>query len=260
MRWVAAEIRYPLVEALAAGIPSDFRESIRERFPIHEEQAEFSLNVGLAVPAPQQLVRQRFLTRDRTLSITVGRDAVILETTDYPGWALFRDLFLETLGALEASVRIDGLLRLGLRYIDEIRVPNPVAAVSDWAHWVDERLLAALTIDADQVPLTGTSVLQYGEPPGYVTVFRASPQPKGRTVQSEGPLRMPYETSDGPYFLLDTDASWSDPQGQVPEFSDERVSEILDDLHTPSNRLFEASITDRLRDEVLRQPREETAG
>lgn len=254
---MAAEVRYPLVEQLATSVPADFRERIRETFPIHEEQPELSVSLGGAGPSAQQIVRQRFLARDRTMSLTVGRDAVALETTHYSGWTSFRALFIEALSALETSVRVDGLLRLGLRYIDEIRIPHEVETVVDWKEWIDNRLLAPFTIDDAALPANATTVLQYGEPPGYVTVFRAAPFPKGRTVQAEGPLRMPFETPDGPYFLLDTDASWADPERQVPEFDLERITEIFNKLHEPSHRLFENSITPRLRTEVLSRPREE---
>jgi uncharacterized protein (TIGR04255 family) len=189
--------------------------------------------------------------------VTVGRDSFVLETTDYPGWTRLREIFVEALGGLESTARIDGLARVGLRYIDEIRVPQEIGSPSDWAGWIDDRLVAPLTLDEEQTPATATTFLQYGEAPGYVTVFRAAPVPSGRTVQSEGPLRMPFETPDGPYFLLDTDAFWTDPDRQVPEFDLGRVAEILDQLHAPSSRLFESAITDRLRDEVLRRPREE---
>jgi uncharacterized protein (TIGR04255 family) len=250
-------MRYPLVESLATGVPGDFRESIRETYPIHEEQAEFALAIGPTGPAPpQQAVRQRFLTRDRTSSLTVGRDALILETTDYPGWERLRETFANQLEALARSVRIDGVTRLGLRYIDEIRVPNAISSAADWDGWIDERLVAALMLE-ERPPTLGTIALQYGDGPGYVTAFRAGPLPNGRTVQSEGPLRMPFETPDGPYFLLDTDASWTDPGRQVPEFDLPTVVGILNELHEPSIRLFESAITDRLREEVLNRPREE---
>lgn len=258
LRWVAAEVRFPLVEQLSTGTPPGFREQIRETFPIHEEQTELAVTVGAGGPGAQQVVKQRFLTRNRLRSVTVGRDSIVLETTQYAGWTNVREEFAAVLAVLEGGVsRPDGILRVGLRYLDEIRIPNAVTKIADWEGWIDERLLAPFTLDKEELPTNATVVLQYGAPPGYVTVFRAAPLPEGRTVLPEGPLRMPIQTPDGPYFLLDTDASWADPERQVPEFSAERITEILDDLHKPCKRLFESSITDRLRTEVLNQPRQE---
>ena len=257
LRWVAAEVRYPLVEQLAAGSPSAFREQIHKTFPVHEEQNELSVTLGATGPGTQQVVKQRFLTRDRLTSITLGRDAITLETTEYHGWSAFRDQFAEVLAALENAGQPDGILRVGLRYIDEIRVPQRIETVADWQGWIDERLLSGFTIDANELPRNATIVLQYGDAPGHVTVFRASPVASGRTVQSEGPPRMPFETPEGPYFLLDTDASWADPDRQVPEFQVDRIIQILTELHEPASRLFENSITERLRTDVLSRPREE---
>ena len=188
------------------------------------------------------------------MSVTISRDALALEATEYPGWHDFRALFVRVLEAIQEVATPDGITRVGLRYVDEIRLPDPPVDLAGWDGWIDARLLAPFQLD-DDVPTTGTVVVQYGQPPGYVTVFRASPFPEGRAVQPGGPLRMPVETESGPFFLFDTDASWADPSREVPEFNSDRIASILDDLHGPCNRLFEASITDRLRDEVLRRER-----
>ncbi len=194
------------------------------------------------------------------MSLTVSRDAVILETTDYAGWTTFIHLLVDVLRALEEGRRPDGIVRVGLRYIDEIRLPEPPENFQAWSGWVDDRLVAPFRLIDQPSLANGTVFLQFGQPPGYVTVFRAAPFAGGRTVQQEGTLRMPVETPEGPYFLLDTDASWADPDRQIPEFTSGRLAEIFDDLHETCIRLFEESITDRLRDEVLKRPREEVWG
>jgi uncharacterized protein (TIGR04255 family) len=260
LRWVAAEVRYPRFNDFVGGFASAFHDQMREHFPVYEEQTQMSVSVGPTGPSAQQLLQHRFITRDRLMSVTMGRELFMLETTDYQGWATFRLLLIEALRALEQAQRPDGIVRVGLRYIDEIRLPDPPEDFAAWTGWVDERLVAPFTLDDQAQPAGGTVVLQYGEPPGYVTLFRAAPLAGGRTVQEEGPLRMPFSTADGPYFLFDTDASWEDPERQVPEFAPDRIAETLDELHRTSKRLFEASITDRLRAEVLSRPREEVFG
>jgi uncharacterized protein (TIGR04255 family) len=260
LRWVAAEVRYPSVDALEASIPKALRDQLREQFPIPEQVTEMVMGFGAAGPSAEQVIKHRFLARDRLTSATVSRDSILLETTFYPGWTAMSAQLGTLLTALGETLLPAGVLRVGLRYIDEVRVPTQVADVNDWAGWISDTLVAPLSIDDEATPTTATTVLQYGEPPGHVTTFRAAPFPAGRTVQSDGPLRMPRETPDGPYFLLDTDASWADPSRQVPEFSPARILEIADELHAPCKRLFEAAVTDRLRDEVLRRPPEEVWG
>jgi uncharacterized protein (TIGR04255 family) len=219
-----------------------------------------TLTVGATGPMAQQAIRQRFMPRDRLMSVTVGRDAVVLETTAYETWTDFRDLFAEVLSALADSQRPDGYLRLGLRYIDEIRVPEEIPTVADWRGWVADALVEPFTIDDTASPTSATIALQYGEYPGYQTLFKAAPFASGRTVQDEGPLLVPFATPDGPYYLLDTDSSWFDPQSAVPEFDVVAMTEMFNNLHAPCKRLFERSLGPRLRPEVLDRQREEVWG
>jgi uncharacterized protein (TIGR04255 family) len=199
------------------------------------------------------------LQRDRLVSVTLARDGLTLETTDYPGWATFGALLAEVIGQLAATSRPDGVIRVGLRYIDEIRLPEAPATSRDWAGWIDPRLLSPLTLLDDEEPSTANVTLQYGEPPGYVTVFRASPLSGGWTVNPDGPLRQPISLPGGPYFLLDTDASWADPSRRVPPFESDAVTTVFEELHARCHDLFEASITSDLRD-LLRRDRTEVWG
>jgi uncharacterized protein (TIGR04255 family) len=260
LRWIAAEVRYPPLDDGTAGISPDLREHLRDQFPIREQQPQLSVTLGPAGPNAQQVLQHRFVRRDRLVSVTADRDVIRVEATAYPGWTEFRSGLSRVLRALQETSSPDGVLRIGLRYIDEIRLPNEPDHFAGWSGWVDERLVAPFTLENDPEVSSGTIVLQYGEAPGYVTLFRAGPLKSGRAVQQEGPLRIPYETPAGAFFLLDTDASWADPTGEIPEFEPDRIEDVLNRLHHSCHTLFEASITDRLRQEVLGRPREEVWG
>lgn len=256
LRWVAAEVRYPPLSESPGALP-ELRERLRDEFPVLEEETQLAISMGSGGASAQRLPRHRFVRRDRLISVTIDRESITLEATDYGGWTRFSGIMIGALHALEQSKLPDGIVRVGLRYIDEIRLPEPPQTTTAWAGWVDDRLIAPFGLDDQASVANGTIVLQYGQAPGYVTVFRAAPFPMGRTVQLTGPLRMPVQTPEGPYFLLDTDASWADPNREVPEFASGTIAAILNDLHAPCVRLFEASITSRLRDDVLTLPREE---
>lgn len=249
LRWVAADVRFPPVDQLATEVPTSFRDHFRDRFPVVEPFGQLAISLGFPGPAggmPQQLTLHRMVQRDRLMAITLGRDGLTLETTDYPGWADFSAVLTEVTDQLAVGCRPDGVLRIGLRYVDEIRLPEAPAAPRGWTAWIEPRLLSPLTLD-DEEPSQANITLQYGEPPGYVTVFRASPLAKGRTVNPDGPLRQPMAFPDGPYFLLDTDASWADPTRQVPGFEPDVIAPVFEALHTRCHDLFEASITRELR-------------
>jgi uncharacterized protein (TIGR04255 family) len=255
LRWVAAEVKYPPVDQLAANVPPALRERVEADFPILESATQLTITVG---QQPQQAIVHRFLRRDRLMSLTFTRDSLALETSAYPGWTSFSQLFVAMVTALQDLIRPAGIVRIGLRYIDEVRLPEPPVDVQGWQGWLDDRLVAPFLLsDNDRAPSAGTVVLQFGTAPGQVTVFRAAPVISGRAVQEEGPLRMPFRTPDTAYFLLDTDASWTDPARLVPEFAAQPIAQILDELHTPCHNLFEMVITPRLRTEVLMRPRED---
>jgi uncharacterized protein (TIGR04255 family) len=186
-------------------------------------------------------------------SVAVTKEVIALETTNYEGWSSFKRSFADVLAALGEVSKPDGVLRVGLRYVDEVRVKDGPLDIYDWSEWIDERLVSSFRLLSPDVPLaSGTLALQYGDPPGYVTIFRAGPFAGGRTVQEQGTLRMPLATPEGPYFLFDTDSSWAEPSRQIPEFSLDLIDEIAIRLHDPCSDLYEASITEKLRTEVLR--------
>jgi len=52
-------------------------------------------------------------------------------------------------------------------------------------------------------------------------------------------------------FRLDIDSYWQ-PSVEVPEFDRDLILDLADTLHKPVREVFERLITDRLREEVLR--------
>lgn len=256
LRFVAAEVRYPPADQFSSEVPTDLRRRIEAQFPILESATQLTVTVGQIGQPAQAMMIHRFLQRDRLASLSISRDAVTLETTAYAQWEVFHRLFVSMVDAIEETNRPAGVTRVGLRYIDEVRLPDPPADPQGWRGWLDDRVVGPFLItDGARAPDQGTIVLQFGTAPGYLTVLRAAPVASGRAVQEEGPLRVPFRTPDTAYFLLDTDASWADPSRLVPEFRAGDISQTLEELHRPCHALYESVITDRLRREVLTQPR-----
>ena len=258
LRWVAADVRVPPSAVLAGELPDALREALPE-LPVASSVPGISFNVSVGGAPPAglgpQVILHRLTTRERLLGLTLGRDGITLETTSYGGWTAFREVLDTVLASVEQCCRPDGVLRIGLRYVHELRLPQPPRTVGGWEGWVNPRLLAPFGLDPADEPSQGQVVLQYGLPPGYVTVMRAGPLPRGRVVQSDGQhLRQPSETPDDAFFFLDTDASWADPDGGVPEFSAPEIVRVFGELHEPCRRLVEEAIEDRFRNEILLQP------
>jgi uncharacterized protein (TIGR04255 family) len=190
------------------------------------------------------------VNRQRTLSIMVSPSAVVVETSSYTQFEEFLEVIHRALQAAASAVALAGIQRVGIRYIDEIRVEG-VRGPMDWFDYINPALLCATTMDADLTPQRTEGLAEFELEDGQRTVMRFGAM-SGWVVDPGGPLRL-RRSEDGPFFLIDLDSFWLSPGEGIPEFDVERVIDTVKRLRAPVRALFEASITDRLRDEVFRK-------
>ncbi|MGE3813030.1 MAG: TIGR04255 family protein [Candidatus Nanopelagicales bacterium] len=263
---VVAEIRHPVADVLGSReLQQQLKRSLADQFPVarplHRPPGTMvDLGPGLP-PQFQQMpatTSPRFMSRDLTTSATFNADSVVVETTEYGGFERFLSLIGQALAARLDVGPLDGVERIGLRYIDEIRVPS-VSDSSEWRDWIHPGLLGpshlagplelrndawqAISSYSGDLGLGGdfdrmAMVLRYGVGEGYAT--------------AQGDLRR-RTPPPGPFFLIDIDSYWGPANSGVPTMDLATVSRALEALHAPVRVLFENSITDRLRDEVLRR-------
>lgn len=246
---VLLEVRHPLAE-LSSPAMTLLKTTLREHTPIErtETNVEFNIQTG----ERKASTFRKLVSRDIHTAVTFRPDAVVVETTNYLGWKWFRAVAEAALRARQEVAPVDGVERVGLRYVDEIRVPQNTTPV-DWADWVSGALLgpkdqvAALNLQMEQQQ----SVVQYRSPlPGHTFTLRYGAA-RGAVVQSTENLRRPKEPDGGEFFLIDTDGAWVDTSGGIPEFDVDSILSVCDEIHSPIKRLFESLITDKLRSEVL---------
>ena len=253
------EIRYPeLSGGFGESAAQQMGEAVRDRLPLLEPLVEEQLNlsVGGPVPVPPSFQRRtfpRFSTRDRTTALLVKPDALVIETTAYEGWVeSFRPLVADVVRAMERISRPNGVLRIGLRYVDEIRVPGIESAPGDWREYIDEHLLAAADpnfIPPSLRPSVWSGLVQYRTAPDSMLTVRYGPQ-EGHATDPVGPTRRRASHPPGLFFLLDSDSYWHD-ETEVPEFKADWICERCDLLHRPVSEFFRIVVTDKLRDEVF---------
>ena len=260
LKVVAAELRYPfLPRVLTPAIMSEFSDRVERHLPVGASAEGLTVQIrpesGPEVSTPSRI---RFSSRDSTTVATLSSESLILETSTYERFQSFRDLLSLVGRTLLEVARPIGLLRVGLRYIDEIRVPG-IVEPPEWEGYVNPILLGPPTI-ASQLhgfnAMTWEGTVHYAGPDNTSLRFRFGSR-WGRVVTPSGPLRFPpskVEESEpnAPLFLLDLDSFWtamSDPE----EFDSERLGKLFDGLHAPTRALFESAITDKLRNEVLRK-------
>jgi uncharacterized protein (TIGR04255 family) len=251
----AVEVRHSLCEPLDPSGVSRINAGLAELLPLRGEVQSVSVAFqpgGAASPA-QLGVFPRWSSRDKRTAVTVRSDALVIETTNYQQYENLRRLVELVLDARTPSAGAVGIERVGLRYIDEIRVPSDDSdRTITWAKWVHPSLLGPV-VDPEHAAgmrltdhqaiavFTGaddqTLALRYGPREGYAIV--SSPE-----------LRRP-TPAPGPFFLLDIDSFWQ-PSQTAPALDTESVLSAVDRLHMPVRDLFEGLITARLREEVLR--------
>lgn len=250
------EIRYPeLSEGFGESEWRQMDEAVRDRLPLAEPGLEQQVNVivGEAATSVQSRMFRRFSARDRTTALLVKPDALVIETTAYAGWAeSFRPLVAEVVHAMERISQPNGVVRIGLRYIDEIRVPGVESAPGDWRGYIDEHLLTAA--DPEFIPTSlraseWLGLVQYQTAPDSMLTVRYGPR-QGYAVDPAGPTRRRNPHPPGLFFLLDSDSYWHG-ESEVPEFKADWICERCDLLHQPVSEFFRIVVTDRLCDEVL---------
>ena len=131
--------------------------AVERRFPLTEPLTGVNLaNAGPGVP-PRVEPRQGILLRngDSTESLTLTASTLTYETTDYVGLAAIETAMVAACRALVDAQVASSVQRVGLRYIDEIRVPEPPADARGWGKWIDGSLLGPLAVTPDHVPSRG---------------------------------------------------------------------------------------------------------
>jgi len=246
---VVAEIRHPISELLSPAEWNNIKLALADAVPIirAENLLEFDIQSG------QQHMSKltRFVSRDLHQSISFRTDAIVIESTDYHGWDAFRGMIGIALHARQDTAPVDGLERIGLRYMDEIRPPENLTNI-DWADWVSPELLGPVSlpdrVEKPAVSRQGAMVLSSTPGATYTVRYGSG---VGQAFASSPNLRRRTEPV-GEFFLIDTDGAWQPVDQEIPEFSVQDVELILSDIHEPISLIFESLITERLRNEVLR--------
>lgn len=233
---VAAEVRFPPVSdgALTMPVYRRIRDQLGSGWVIHNATTE-TFEAGVDADGPRASLRSekfsRITSRGRTQIITVKPENFTVEVVDYSRFPDFRNLLVLAARAVENVLQPDGIVRIGLRYINEIAVPEQQP---EWTNWLSRSLMAPeLPHQLALTDWTGTARYQVAVDQFLVLQYRPS---AGPIVSPEGPLRRP-RVPEGPVFILDFDSFWQ--PDNIPEFNSDRIGEVSDNLHSPLRGLFD---------------------
>lgn len=143
IRLVVGQVRFTIMprfgqDAFIAG----FQEAIRADYPKVSREAAMTLQispVGVQSGAGEKL--WRFSSRDLLWSVVVSESAITLETRKYSTMKNFLARFHSVLEAGKEQLEITDRLRLGLRYINEIRYKE-AESLADWRKLLNEEFVS----------------------------------------------------------------------------------------------------------------------
>ncbi|RXS67308.1 TIGR04255 family protein [Streptomyces sp. TM32] len=226
-----------------------FAEGVRQRFPLLQQERALAVKleeVDEDIP-PQVLPAIRAFTADSEASALLKASALTVDTTAYAQFENFDALLRVALTALAESVPGAMVRRVGVRYVNEIRVPGETTADPDWPKWVSESLLAGQGLLPSGHAAGSMGHVLFHLKDDYWTGFRYGDVIGTTIVDRDVAVRRKKsaEPENSRFFALDIDSFW-DPSEPV-KFDPDQIAQICDRLHRPAGELFQASITERAR-------------
>lgn len=248
---VALELRHPESNPISTLAQAKLKQLLSVQLPLFRP---VTTNTIQATPNTQPIMTSetdpRYLNRDRTASVTYRKSSIQVETTRYTTYADFRKLARLAMSARQEVDKIDGVERLGIRYINEIRAPDGGPDLASWEPWISHQLLGPATFaEPDSTGPTHMQALVTYQVDESANVALRYGVAEGYAVDPGGELKRPTPPPTS-FFLLDIDSFWM-ATNDIPEFSVEEIVATCDRVHTPVRKLFDAVTTDRLRKEVL---------
>lgn len=254
LEFVACSVRFPWTPRLErSGLMSELHERLGDSFPVPLEDRVESVDIGPAGVRQGDTERRiRLMDPGRTTSMIVGRSEVVVETTHYDEYENFRATLGMVLEAVGGLAPIVGVERIGLRYIDEIRVPHTVDDTRDWRPWMAQPVLATLDLADGFDVRDAQASLNLTSEAGSVRLQYAALV--GTGVIGDAPLKRRSPRREGPFFVIDIDSFMTRPSTDLMDFDVPTLLATVDQLHAPVGDLFHRSITDSLREEFRRLP------
>jgi len=224
-----------------------FQQAIQEQYPFASQSVQLHVDVADRTVQQTQSHQWEFSDREQTWKVVLGQTFLTLETRRYSDFGDFTERLGTLLEALIQHIRPTLGLRLGLRYVDELRGTG-----GRWTEVISRDLLGPLAVPAfraNAMQATGLQqiLLHYPDNRG-VTIFHGA-VPTGTTVRPRKGMPEPEDE----FYLLDCDVYQVFPPTAGLALKPEAICRLVMDFHEVNYRLFRWA----LNDTYLRSLREE---
>jgi uncharacterized protein (TIGR04255 family) len=126
LRLVIGQVRFTIMPRFEQkAFIASFQEAVRSEYPRVSREASVTYQLsptGINPNLGETL--WRFSSRDNRWAIVVGESAITLEVREYSSMKDFLARFTHILRVADETLEVKDRLRLGLRYINEIRYPH----------------------------------------------------------------------------------------------------------------------------------------
>lgn len=210
-------------------IPGLFYEKVKADFPHREQRVVQEVELTQEPQGFQQRIRtsERVLlfTQDRKMLIQLGpRLLVVNALKPYPTWQGFKPRIEKAWGELQRVVEIKGLERIGLRYINHIRLPEKEVKLGDYFEFY---LSLGRRLPQNMVSFIVGAEFPYNDG-------------RDRCRVRFEPLR---DSEEGSAFILDIDYFLAHPRAVEVA----NALQWVEEAHSRVEEVFEGCITNSLR-------------
>jgi len=212
-------------------IPGLIYEKVKSKFPHRQQQIGIGLQFRPTERGVEQKVehaapRVQLYAKDKTSLIQIGPDRLAVnQLSPYPTWARFKPKIFYSLQAYQKVAVPKGFKRIGLRYINKIKIPAKTIDMSDYF-----KIYPAIP---DNLPQTHSTFISRVEIPYMDERDRML-----LTLASEAT-----EVKDTLLLVLDIDYIMLKPEA-VPINA---FASWIEQAHSAIETAFESSITDKTR-------------
>lgn len=219
-----------------------FQRAILDHYPITKPQEQVDMEVNIVEGEPQvkrgsPFRTWRFTDTEDNWAVILAHDFLAIETRRYDHFEDFIGQLRLVSEALIDHIKPTVGIRLGLRYINEIRSDN-----RDWSSTINKDLLGPLAIEGfAQSVEQGVQELVLRFPKGQGVNVRHGHLSQGTTVQP----RPGDQISTEPFYLLDYDIFQEFIPPNVLRMHSDHICALVAEYHENIYRLFRWSVTDQ---------------
>lgn len=236
---VLGQVKFPRIAKITdESYIADFQEAIRNEYPHFQSETvqgvDIVINGNEVKPRQVTTVIWRFFDARRVLRVSLGPDAISLETASYVSRDDFLSRFEFILGKLVETIRPSLVERVGFRYVDRLQDPADLEAISELVH---PELLNVLHSGLVQhIDISMTEIAGATKEGKIIARYGLAPPKFSHDVEMAPPV-------DVKSWFLDVDSYSTNCEGQ--SFDTQMLCTELDKVAARAYAFFRWSVTEK---------------